>query len=402
LLRLYLLLFVLISLPPFRCQGQATSASGIGRTHPKSGQNPQAIFAEGQTALESGDLAKAEREFRRVLAIDPQAAAAYANLGVVNMRRQQWDQAIRMFKKAQKLAPQMSGGIELNIGLANYRQNKFDAAIAPFEAVLRDQPDSAQARYLLGLCYFFTERYEDAANTLQPLWGQESLNMNYLYVLGLAAHKSGRKELDERAMSRLIEVGQNTPEFHLLMGKAALNNGDNDKALAELQAAAAADPKLPFVHYNLGLAYLNKQDYEHAGEEFRRDLANEPDAGFSYDKLGTVNALQQQDGEAEKNFQTALRLDPKLVTSHIGLAKIYTKQGKYPQALTRLQAAEELSPTDYTVHNLRGQIFQRMGQRENAKAEFETYTRMMNAAREKRGKELSGESPDPQLTAEPE
>jgi hypothetical protein len=43
-----------------------------------------------------------------------------------------------------------------------------------------------------------------------------------------------------------------------------------------------------------------------------------------------------------------------------------------------------------------------MGQRAKAKEEFETYTRMMNEAREKRGKELSGESPDPQLTAAPE
>lgn len=229
--------------------------------------------------FQSGDLTKAERDFRQVLAIDSQSAAAYANLGVVYIRQARWDKAIHMLRKAQKLAPQMIG-IQLNIGLAYYRQNKFDAAITPFESVLRDQPDSAQARYLLGLCDFFTERYEDAANTLQPLWGEESLNMNYLYVLGLAAHKAGRKELDERAMSRLVEVGQNTPEFHL-MGKAALNNGDNDKALTELQAAASADPKLPFVHYNLGLAYLNKQDYEHAGEEFRQDLANEPSMLFS-------------------------------------------------------------------------------------------------------------------------
>jgi hypothetical protein len=43
-----------------------------------------------------------------------------------------------------------------------------------------------------------------------------------------------------------------------------------------------------------------------------------------------------------------------------------------------------------------------MGERQKAKAEFETYTRMLNTARERRGKELSGEVPDPQLANEPE
>ena len=111
------------------------------------------MFVAGQEALESGDLTRAERAFHKLLAIDPQSAGAYANLGVIYMRRRQWDQALGMLRRAERLAPAVSG-VRLNIGLAYYRQNKFDSAIRPFESVMRDQPDSAQARYLLGLCYF--------------------------------------------------------------------------------------------------------------------------------------------------------------------------------------------------------------------------------------------------------
>ena len=69
--------------------------------------------------------------------------------------------------------PQVAG-IRLNIGLAYYRQNEFLKATPPFESVVRDQPDALQPRYLLGLCYFFAERWADAATTLEPLWAQES------------------------------------------------------------------------------------------------------------------------------------------------------------------------------------------------------------------------------------
>jgi len=40
--------------------------------------------------LQSGDLQAAEDAFRKVLAADPKAGAAYANLGVIAMRRKQW------------------------------------------------------------------------------------------------------------------------------------------------------------------------------------------------------------------------------------------------------------------------------------------------------------------------
>ena len=356
-------------------------------------------FEGGEAALRSGDLAEAERDFRRVIANDPQSAGGYANLGVVYMRRKDFGQAVQMFRKAERLAPTVPG-IRLNIGLAFYRQNRFREAIAPFASVLRDQPDLTQARYLLGLCYFFDQQWSDAVKTLQPLWGQQSLNLNYLYVLGIAAHKAGNKEVDERALSQLTKVGQDTPEFHLLMGKAYLNNGDNDKAILEFKAAASGDPKLPFVHYNLGLAYLNQQDYEHAAKEFESDIALEPDEAFNYDRVATVEVLQQQNEAAEKNFRKALQLDPMLVSSHVGLAKIYQTKRLYPQSLAELSAAEKLSPEDYTIHNLRGQVLQRMGERDKAKAEFEIYTKMMNTAREKRGRQLNGEIPDPQLTQE--
>jgi len=82
----------------------------------------------------------------------------------------------------------------------------------------------------------------------------------FLYVLSNAAHRAGRKELDNRATEKLIQLGDGSPEYRLFIGKYHLNLKQYDAALAEFQAAAEADPKLPFVHFNLGLIYLKKQD----------------------------------------------------------------------------------------------------------------------------------------------
>jgi tetratricopeptide (TPR) repeat protein len=294
------------------------------------------------------------------------------------MRRKQWALALTHLKKASRMMPQVAG-IRLNIGIAFYRQNEFLEAIPPFESVVRDQPDAAQPRYLLGLCYFFVNRWADAAATLEPLWTQESGHFPYLYVLSNAAHRAGRKELDERATSQLIKIGDGSPQYHLFVGKYHLNLDHYDAALAEFQSAAETDPKLPFVHFNLGLTYLKKQDYARAREEFLKDSAVEPDLALNYDELGNVYWLMQDDKNAEKSYREALRRDARVVNSHLGLAKIYQRQEKYAPALVEIDAAAKIDPARPDIHYMRGQLLLRVGRKEEAKKELEIAARDSSA-----------------------
>src|SRR5271163_5342326 len=101
--------------------GQAAQAGGAAT-------DVAGLFAEGEAALRAGEWDRAAVAFKKVLAADPNAAGAYANLGVIAMRRQQWGPALEMLRKAEQLAPNVAG-IRLNIGLVYYRQNDFHAAI---------------------------------------------------------------------------------------------------------------------------------------------------------------------------------------------------------------------------------------------------------------------------------
>jgi tetratricopeptide (TPR) repeat protein len=359
------------------------------------------LFKQGEASLREGKLDAAEASFKQVLAADPSAVGAYANLGVIAMRRQNWPQALTMLNKAEKLAPQVAG-IRLNIGLVHYRQNDFQSAIEPFESVVRDQPDSVQARYLLGLCYFFTSRDADAVRLLDGLWAQESNDLNYLYVLGNAANKSNHPDIEERALGRFMDLGANTAEYHLLIGKAALNREEGDKAIAEFQKAEELDPNLPYLHFNLGLAYLARTNFEQARDEFLKDVAIEPDVAFNYDRLGVAYSYLQDDAKAEENFHAALQRDPHLASSYFGLARIYHRQRKFEQALAAVKSAEKIDATNPNYHNLEGQILLRLGRTKEGQEELATATSLLNASRERRQNELiGGDLPQPELSSEP-
>ncbi len=369
---------------------------------PVRATDPQKLFTAGEAALRENKLDEAKRDFRAVLAVDPGVAGAYANLGVIHMRRKQWTQALAMLRKAEKLAPAVAG-IRLNIGLVYFRRNDFLSAIKPFESVVRQAPDSYQARYLLGLCYFFNDRWADTIATLEPLWGQASNQLNYLYVLARAAEKANNAPLADKAQSRLVGIGQGTPEYRLIIGKAHYNRGEYDDAVRELEAAAQADPKLPFVHFNLGLAYLRRQDYERARAEFQKDLAIEPDVAFTYEQLGNVESTLQNEDEAAKNYRQALKLDRRLVSAHMGLAKIEERRRNYRAAMGELNEVIRLDAGNASARYLRGQVLVRMGREKDGRAELATATKMLNQQRSARQKELEGgPAPSPELAREPE
>lgn len=381
-------------------QSRARTKAGTGAAQVAG--DPQKLFVAGEAALRAGKLDEAERDFRQVLAINPGVAGAYANLGVIHMRRKQWALALAALRKAEKLAPDVAG-IRLNIGLAYFRQNDFLRAIPPFESVVKQAPDSYQARYLLGLCYFFNDRWTDAIDMLEPLWGQASGQLNYLYVLEHAADKAKNSALEEKAAARLVEVGEGSPEFHLLMGKAHLNRGEYDDAVKELETAVQADPKLPFVHFNLGLAYTQKQDDERARDEFHKDIALEPDVPFSYDKLGGLEATAGNEDEAAKNYRSALKIDPQMISSLMGLAKVEEHQRHYATALSELDKVIGLDSGNASARYLRGQVLVRMGREKEGREELASATKMLNEQRAARHKELEGETvPSPELAREPQ
>jgi tetratricopeptide (TPR) repeat protein len=358
-------------------------------------------FERGQAALQAGDLDAAEKAFRAVLAVDAGSAAAYANLGVIAMRRMEWERALGLLRKAERLDPKMSG-VRLNIGLVEFRRGNYVGAIAPLSAVMREQPGSGQARYLLGLCEVLTERYAEAVMTLEPLWEERSGEVMYLYVLGIAAHNAGEKELDERALAKMLDVGGDQPELHLILGKAYLNRQENEKAVVELEKALDADARLPFGHFNLGVAKMRTGDDDGAEKEFLADIAVEPDVAENYAELGFLYAREQKREEAEKEFGEALRRDGRMDAARFGLAQIYFDEGKFAAGLREANAVVRAAPESQKAHYLRARILGRLGRAEEAKAEMAVTQRLMNANLGKARADLGeGTVANPELTRGP-
>ena len=118
-----LLLLSLAAAIPLAAHPSRAAILNSATASPQQSSIPE-LFGSGEAALRAGNLDQAESSFKKVLAQDPNSAGAYANLGVIAMRRQNWSAALDLLHEAERLAPNVAG-IRLNIGLVHYRQSEF-------------------------------------------------------------------------------------------------------------------------------------------------------------------------------------------------------------------------------------------------------------------------------------
>ncbi len=104
------------------------------------------------------------------------------------------------------------------------------------------------------------------------------------------------------------------------------------EALAELDAAVAADPALAVPHYNAGvlLAALGRED--DALRAFRAAIRLDPQDAESWNNLGFLLWTRDELAEAESGLRTAMALEPGYAQPCVNLAEMLAITGRAAEA----------------------------------------------------------------------
>lgn len=105
-------------------------------------------FYRGLATLQVGLLEDARREFRRTTDLVPAEPAAWANLGLTEIRLAQLDSAVTLLEQAASLAP-MSSEVALLQGQVNAAGGRLDQAIVHLRRAVELDPGNLRARFTL-------------------------------------------------------------------------------------------------------------------------------------------------------------------------------------------------------------------------------------------------------------
>ena len=243
----------------------------------QQGVNMDPLNLERQTNLASayrqnGQLAEAERIFRYVNEIQPNAPA-YNGLGIIELNRHDLAAARADFNRALQLDP-YNMEAEYNLGLFCEQTHNFPCVVTAFKTFLAKaspeyQDEVPQAEYDLGMACAETKDVPCVRSSLQAFLAKtppqyQSIVPQAEYYLGVAC-------------ARLHDVSCARTAFQAFLAKAT----------------PAFQSIIPLAQYNLGMACVQMDDVPCARTAFRAFLADVPPAyqGLVPQVRADLNAL---------------------------------------------------------------------------------------------------------------
>src|SRR5688572_2070059 len=127
-------------------------------------------------------------------------------------------------------------------------------------------------------------------------------------------------------------------------GVRAHIDGDDDKAIASLEKATAADPDLTMARGMLGDLYRSRGEYEKAVPQYEAMTRLDPYAPANHYKLGIAYQFLRRLEDAAASYLRALQLDPKDANTNMNLGLVYLALGQPDDAVRYTEKATLLDP----------------------------------------------------------
>lgn len=222
-----------LSILTFTPPAFAMSSEEIGR-----------LFAEAQSQESRGEWSLASSNYSKIIYNDPQNSQAHYRLALCQVRVGMNDYAIKSFKEAIRLDPNMQEaregleGVYVTRGLLARQSGKKSEALAAFEEGVAANPKSVSAAL----------------------------------ELGAELDSQGQSE---RALEVYGKAAANAPDdatSHAKLGAVFAARGMHDRAVAELETAVRLNPRDAASHKALGFEYAALGQRDKAAAAFHQSM----------------------------------------------------------------------------------------------------------------------------------
>jgi tetratricopeptide (TPR) repeat protein len=279
---------LLALLPSIAC----SRGSGLPAPESKEYRDLVTAFYVGLAGLQTGEDVRAKEKLTLATQIAPGEPAAWANLGLLAVRQQEYDKAFEHVDRARSLAPEVSH-IHALLGMIDSRRGNLPAAISHITKAVELDPRNLKALYALS-----QEREREsgagsdqaAQQLLTRILAIDPNNPAVLIEATRLAARRGDRETLRRMVETLAAVSTDWPieaqqQFAELKQAAA---GDNP-ALAATQSAFLKNVLLRAPAYRRGLNAVRTPP-EFVGDPFLqfiklpspRPLPAPPDASLTF------------------------------------------------------------------------------------------------------------------------
>lgn len=232
-------------------------------------------FTSGMAMFQHGYLDQAAASFQQVIAIKPDNADAYYNLGTLRLGQSDSAQARPYLEQALRLKPDYPEAWN-NLGMIAAQSGNPDEAIRNFQKALAQRPKYVTALLNLGNLYRRNRDFDNA-----------------------------RKCFDQA-----IQIEPDDAEVNYSFGMLYAQQGQLEQASEHLERAIALRPDYAEALNNLGVLFVRNQNYARAEEQFKAGIRVAPQFDQPYLNLSRLYVMQNDRQKAREMLIELLRVQP--------------------------------------------------------------------------------------------
>ncbi|WP_226635542.1 tetratricopeptide repeat protein [Brevundimonas poindexterae] len=312
-------------------------------------ENANAYANRGIAHIDAGNLTEAAADFERAADLDPSEVVAMNGRGLLAMRAEDYEDAVIQFSRSIRYSrnnvwalwqraeayarleqydkaiadldsilatqPDNQSVLFTKIGLMR-RMDQEDEALALLEEVIAASPDDTGLRWGLADLQLSAGRNEAAIATIDELIGtMPETDALLLSMRGTAYYRLGDPVQGADDFARAREAAGDDPDLlNSVCWNAALDNIELEQALADCDAALAAEPEGAHVMDSRAMVLLRMGRFEEALAQYDRALEIAPTLAPSLYGRGVAKwALDREDWQ--EDVARALSIDPDVARS---------------------------------------------------------------------------------------
>ena len=329
---------------------------------PSENARVQQLAKQAAAARDEGRMDDALALYRRGVALQPDWAEGWWNLGTLQYDRSAFAPARDAFSRLLKLEPGAAPAWALR-GLCEFELKEFKPSLDDMQRALRLGLDKAPplakvTRYHAASLLTKAAQFQSAlllysqlavlgaddrdtilgtglAGLRLPLFSSElpAAQEEFVYRVGHAIHAgAGRHEAEGRKeFESLIAANPRAPELHNLLGQLLLM-GDPDAALEQWKQELAISPNHTPAKLQIAYEYLKRGDATAGLPYARESVELEPESFVAHNALGRLLVASGDLAAGIPELEKAKQLAPDSPETRIELASAYAKAGRSQDA----------------------------------------------------------------------
>jgi tetratricopeptide (TPR) repeat protein len=149
---------------------------------------------------------------------------------------------------------------------------------------------------------------------------------------GIGLFLQGDLKGAQAAFGKVTEIVPQNPDGWVNIGRAAVQEGDMDRARTVLEKALSLSPDLARAHFFYAKVLRSDGNYDGAADHLRKVIAQYPRDRVALNDLGRVLFLQRKYADAVRVLESVLTVDPEDLQAHYNLMLCYNGLGNEKQA----------------------------------------------------------------------